>query len=184
MYSTYRNEIQKLTGKKMEVEPIITHSNHFSEREALKQMEADLRAKRNGHTHKHITGSFVDDHNSSFHKDIEMLSLIKKDKENRSKKTLDAYPLDYQTYKKNLESKKKNQEDILDSRSLSLRHEDVNLHPTIKRGVNKRNMHLLEHPLPAVEYKNKYYDTSHNLWNKFEYRHPGNFVYFLVIFLA
>ncbi len=180
-----------LTGKKKQVEPIITNSNQFSEKEALKQMEAELRFKKGGPTNRHISGSFVDDHNSSFHKDIEMLSLIKKDKENRSKKTLDDYPLDYQTYKKNLESRKKNEEDVLDSRSLSLRHEEVNLnnlhnlnylHPTMKRGVDKRNMHLYDHALPHVEYKNNYYDTSQSNWKKYEYRHPGNFVYLLFLF--
>ena len=179
MYSTYYNEMLKLTGKKQTEERIsMKESNQQSEIEVIKQVEQILREKRHGgRINNHISGSFVDDHNSSFHKDIQMLSLIKKDKENRSKKTTELYPLDYYTYKKNLETKKKIETDIADSHSLILRHDDVPEHPLIKRGVNKRKLKSLEHPLLYAPHKSKYYDKTDSRWKKYEYRHPGNFVF-------
>ena len=177
MFAKYQEEMQKLTGKRKHEQPIVKENNQLSELEVIHQVEQLLKEKKGGGSYgKHLNGSFVDNHNGSFYRDLEMLTLMKKDKENRSKKTADAYPMDYQTYKKKLESKKKSEEEDFDSNSLSLKHDEMQIQAHTKRGIKKRKIHSIETSLPPVKYKNKYYDSAQNQWRKFEFRHPGNFV--------
>ena len=177
MYNTYKNEILNRNGKKKIVKEVVKEEHILSELEIIAKVEQAIKEKKmrlNGN----INNSFMkDDENGSFNRDYEMLTHHK-DKFKKSIKKEDSYPLDYQTYKKNFDTRKK-EDNHLEKDSLSIKVDDS--HIVLYNSIEDKNYQPKTN-FPTIKNKNPSYDlksrSSNNInpWIKYEYNHPGTYV--------
>ena len=159
----------------------------LSESEVIAKVERALREKKlrlNKTKNLLNNNSFLkDDENNSFNRELQMLTMSKsKDHHKMSSKTHkkeDPYPLDYQTYKRNLDSKRRENLFMDNNKdSLSIRVDDSQIdHFKTEEKKNNYNM-VQQSQFPLIRYKNSFYDlnSKNNPWVKYEYTHPGTFV--------
>jgi hypothetical protein len=190
MYNTYKNEVLNRTGKKKPENILVNiqEDPQLSESEVIAKVERALREKKlrlNKTKNLLSNNSFLkDDENNSFNQELQMLTIGKTSdpykNSNKINKREDSYPLDYQTYKRNLESKRRDHHTDRDKEnSLSIRVDDSNMEyfRTEEKKINSYNLKAQTH-FPAIKYKNPFFDlkSNNNQWIKNEYSHPGTFV--------
>lgn len=192
MYNTYKNEVSSRTGKKKQENIVVNiqEDPQLSENEVILKVERALREKKlklNKSKNLLSNNSFLkDDENNSLNQELQMLTMGKTSDQyknsNKTHKREDPYPLDYQTYKRNLESKRIDHHHLTGrekDNSLSIRVDDSNLdHLRVEeKKINSYNLKGQTH-FPTIKYKNPFFDLKSNNSQsiKNEYSHPGIFV--------